>query len=412
MPSYPSTVTSTETDTFYILSGAPAPAAGLDRRQPARRRPARRLSPIVYVLVLVLLVTAGALWTLSKGTKQVIVDGDTTADPGTPAAADFPEAITEPRIGSVVDGRYLMPQEPVVVLIHGVQARAYPVRYLLWHQVVNDTLSDTPVVITFSPLTGTTYAFIQPIINNQPSQMAAAPPTGDSSLILTDLATHSSWPQLDATATSGPMKGSRLTSLPVNVVPWSDFSTAYATASFMLPPVGSTLPYRQTPYPGYDRMAEPPNTFTDSVDVRLAPMTRILGVTVGGAHTAFPFGDLRTVARSRITAVNLTIGNNPLLVTWRAGTRSLMDSYSLSASRDVGSANGYSAVLGGRLLTFEVKDRQLVDNETGSAWNNFGQAISGPLAGQALTPVEATSSFWFSWAHQHPDTTVWKWQPN
>src|SRR4030095_15758440 len=109
MPSYPSTVTSTETDTFYILSGAPgapgatAPAAGLEPRRPARRRPARRLSPAVYVLVLVLLATAGVLWTLSEDTKRVVVDGDTTADPGTPAAVDFPEAITEPRIGSLAE---------------------------------------------------------------------------------------------------------------------------------------------------------------------------------------------------------------------------------------------------------------------------------------------------------------------
>jgi hypothetical protein len=403
MLSYPSIVTSTDTDTFHVLPDALAPTAGLERRRRARRRPPRRLSPFVYVLVLVLLATAGALWTLSVDTKQVIVNSDaTTADPGTPAAADLPEAITEPRIGSVAEGRYLKPQEPVVVLVHGVQARAYPIRYLLWHQVVNDTVSDTPVVVAFSPLTGTAYAFVQPMIHGQPSQMAAGPPRDDSSLVLIDLATHSSWPQLEATSTSGPMKNSRLTSLPVSVVSWSDFSTAFPTASVMLPPAGSTLPYRQTPYPSYDRMTEPPNTFADSVDVRLAPMTRVLGVTVDGAHAAFPFGDLRAVARSRITAINLTVGNQPLLVTWRAGTQSLMDSYSLSASRDVGSANSYSAVLGGRLLTFDVKNRQLVDTETGSVWDNFGRAVSGPLAGAVLTPVAATSYFWFSWAHQHP----------
>lgn len=51
---------------------------------------------------------------------------------------------------------------------------------------------------------------------------------------------------------------------------------------------------------------------------------------------------------------------------------------------------------------------QIVDEQTGSAWNLFGHATSGPLAGEQLTPIpNRGSQFWFSWAVFKPDTEVY-----
>ena len=41
---------------------------------------------------------------------------------------------------------------------HGV-VRAYPVRILNWHEIVNDRLGGEPVAITYCPLCGTGMAF-------------------------------------------------------------------------------------------------------------------------------------------------------------------------------------------------------------------------------------------------------------
>jgi hypothetical protein len=38
----------------------------------------------------------------------------------------------------------------------------------------------------------------------------------------------------------------------------------------------------------------------------------------------------------------------------------------------------------------------------------LGQAISGPLAGEQLTPVVAVNHFWFSWAAFKPETRVYQ----
>ena len=37
-----------------------------------------------------------------------------------------------------------------------------------------------------------------------------------------------------------------------------------------------------------------------------------------------------------------------------------------------------------------------------------GRAVSGPLEGQSLTPIEeAFVSYWFAWPTFYPDTDLW-----
>jgi hypothetical protein len=40
----------------------------------------------------------------------------------------------------------------VIGLVIGGEARAYPLRILHWHEIVNDTMGATPVAVTYCPL--------------------------------------------------------------------------------------------------------------------------------------------------------------------------------------------------------------------------------------------------------------------
>jgi hypothetical protein len=359
------------------------------------------------VLAVLLIVAAGIGWLLSVKSERVSVGsaGDGVVERGSAALG---HAIIEPRIGQISDGKALLPDEPVVSLVVGSVARAYPIRYLLWHQVVDDTVLDRHVAVTYSPLSGNAVVFDQPIVDGAPSAMVDSPSLYHSSLVLADVATRSEWPQLRGVASSGRLKGTALGRLPVTVVPWFDFATAFPTGSVLLPPRDSTFPYSQTPYPGYDQMPVPPHTFTYAVDNRLSPMQRILGVSAAESHVAFTSSDLRTLARYGITALNVAVGAQPAVVVWRGGTRSMLDTNDVSASRDVGSANAYSAVVAGRLLRFAVAGPRMVDIQTGSTWNNLGRAIAGPLTGLALTPLDSSTFFWFAWSDLYPGSVIWK----
>ncbi|MBE0411892.1 MAG: DUF3179 domain-containing protein, partial [Anaerolineales bacterium] len=65
-------------------------------------------------------------------------------------------AIDAPQfIGVSEADAWLNDVEPVVLVEVGDDARAYPIQILMWHEIVNDTVGDLPLVITFCPLCNT-----------------------------------------------------------------------------------------------------------------------------------------------------------------------------------------------------------------------------------------------------------------
>ena len=53
----------------------------------------------------------------------------------------------------------LLDREPVIGLTFGDDSRAYPLRILMWHEIVNDVVGDVPVAVTFCPLCNTGIVF-------------------------------------------------------------------------------------------------------------------------------------------------------------------------------------------------------------------------------------------------------------
>ena len=49
--------------------------------------------------------------------------------------------------------------EPVIGVIIDDVARAYPIRLLIWHEIVNDWIDNLPVAVTFCPLCNTGIVF-------------------------------------------------------------------------------------------------------------------------------------------------------------------------------------------------------------------------------------------------------------
>jgi hypothetical protein len=50
-------------------------------------------------------------------------------------------------------------QEPAIGLTIGDDARGYPLRILMWHEIVNDVVGGVPVAVTFCPLCNTGIVF-------------------------------------------------------------------------------------------------------------------------------------------------------------------------------------------------------------------------------------------------------------
>ena len=106
--------------------------------------------------------------------------------------------------------------------------------------------------------------------------------------------------------------------------------------------------------------------------------------------------------------VNDVVGGSPLVVFFTEGTLSALDQVIIADSREVGSTGVFSRILDGQELTFEFDGERLLDTDSGSTWNIFGQATDGPMEGKALEPIVHGNHFWFSWVIFRPETKVWR----
>ena len=277
---------------------------------------------------------------------------------------------------------------------------AYPLQILTWHEIVNDTVADVPVAATFCPLCNSAIVF-ERRLDGVVYDFGVSGNLRNSDLIMWDRQTQSWWQQLTGEAIVGQLTGAKLAILPATIVAWQDFRDTYPQGQVLSRDTGHRRNYGSNPYVGYDEVGRSPFLFFGEEDDRLLPTERVAAVTVGGSAAAFPFSFLET---ERV--VNYPLGGEDLAVFFRPGARSALDQSSIAGSREVGATGIFLRELDGQTLTFAAEGEEFVDRETGTNWNIFGQGVSGPHAGQQLTPVPHANHFWFAWAAFSPETVV------
>jgi hypothetical protein len=313
-------------------------------------------------------------------------------------AIDAPKFITTAEADA-----WLEPAEPVIFFQVGDDARAYPIQIFMWHEIVNDTVGDVPVVITFCPLCNTAIAF-ERTVNGRIFDFGTTGRLRYSNLIMYDRQTETWWQQATGEAIVGELTGTRLTYLPASIIAWDDFKAAFPKGKVLSRDTGFSRRYGENPYVGYDDVSKPPFLFRGpETPGILPPVARVLTIDLNGEAMAYPYDALQ-----KLGVVNDTVGGTDVVVLWAAGTASALDAGTVAAGRDVGAANAFARELAGQTLTFAFKGSQIVDNETGSGWDVLGRALSGPLAGQQLAPVVAVNHFWFSWAAFKPETRIYQ----
>lgn len=327
--------------------------------------------------------------------------------PGGPGKDGIP-AVDEPKfIGFAEADEFLVDREPVVALEIAGDARAYPLQILIWHEVVNDVVGGVPVVITFCPLCNSAVAFEREVAGTV-YDFGVSGKLRFSDLVMYDRQTESWWQQITGEAIVGELTGAELEFLPASLISYGDFKEAYPRGSVLsrdtgFPDYVRLGRYGVNPYSGYDDPDATPPLFAGHRDERLPLMERIVTVTGGETHVAYPYSALREVC-----VVNDEVAGTALAVFFQPGTVSALDENIIADSRDVGATAVFSRDLGDRRLTFVIRGGDIVDKETGTRWNMAGQGVSGPLAGAELEPLVHGDYFWFSWVVFRPDTAVWE----
>ncbi len=339
-------------------------------------------------------------------------DSDEFADPLVPLSEiisggpppDGIPPVDDPVFLSVADNLEILdPAEPVVALEINGDARAYPIRAMIWHEIVNDTVGGVPVSVTYCPLCNSAVTYRREISGVE-TTFGTSGRLYASALVMYDRATESLWTHFDGKAIVGVLTGAQLEAIGSPLMAWGDFTAAYPEGQILdWNETGFRRDYGRNPYEGYDDDTTQPFLFRGSLDDRGLAKQRVVGIALDDQAVAY---DLESISVGEASATNILVADRDLVIFWKAGQASALDEGILQDGRDVGSVGVFSSVVDGESLTFASLGDQFVDDETGSVWIISGEAISGSLQGSRLERVEHLDTFWFSWSTYQPDTTL------
>jgi hypothetical protein len=258
-------------------------------------------------------------------------------------------SIDQPRFVTAADAKFLRDKDRVIGIHRNGISKAYPIRILNWHEVVNDKVVDEAILVTYCPLCGTGMVF-----SAQGSDMGLTFGVSgllyNSDVLLYDRRTGSLWSQILSKAVTGPLRGTTLSHLPSSHTTWREWRQRYPETLVLSQQTGFKRDYRRSPYLEYSRsgqlmfpVAERNKAFRNK--------EMVLGIRVGDTYKAYSFKELRKHGQAR-----------------------------------------FDDTFASKMLTIEW----LQDDKTARALDENGEQLPAVLA------------YWFAWYAFHPDTLIFK----
>ena len=264
---------------------------------------------------------------------------------------------------------------------------------LVWHEIVNDQLGDTPVAVTYCPLCFTSQVFVRDI-DGQIVKFGTSGKLYNSNLVMYDRTSESLWSQALGEGIVGKYTGKKLEKIPFELAYWHDWEKLYPDSKVLSIDTGFGRPYGTDPYGSY--YTEPNILFPVShKDERLGPKEIVIGLEDNGKHKAYRISDIENEK-----IVNDQIGNKQItLVSLEPFMVRVFD-----RSAQFENSSSEATIL---QLEYESSSNLLVDKGTGTKWNFDGKAVEDKMNGKSLTRLSLDEGFWFSWVAFHPDTEVY-----
>lgn len=306
----------------------------------------RGLRAIVTAVCLVLLTASPVLaapgvwrregWARTDFSKRAIEWHEITS--GGPPKDGIP-AIDSPRFTAVPAASNIGDGEAVIGVEINGDARAYPLRVMMWHEIVNDTIGGVPVAVTYCPLCNAAIVFER----DTPHGVLDFGTSGklrNSDLVMYDRQTESWWQQYSGKAIVGQLVGAKLRLVPARLEAFALFRERHPAGRVLVPNDPALRQYGRNPYEGYDTSAVP-FLYRGEFRAGMEPMTRVVVVRDGDTATAVTLKLIREKGP-------ISIGGTVL--SWRKGQASALDAATVAGGRDVGNVIAQKGLADGRLV--------------------------------------------------------------
>ena len=200
-------------------------------------------------------------------------------------------SIDKPEFLKAADASFLDDDDRVLAVYFNGQAKAFPVRILNFHEIVNDDIGGHPVVITFCPLCSSGLAF-DANIDGERKTFGVSGLLYNSDVLLYDRETETLWSQILSQGVAGPLVGRKLEVLQTYNTSWQDWKKQYPSTLVLSTNTGYDRDYSRDPYPEYytsEKVWFP----VANTDDAMHPKTKVLGLEVNGKFKAYPFPELK-----------------------------------------------------------------------------------------------------------------------
>ena len=277
----------------------------------------------------------------------------------------------------------------VIGVVAGGGAFAYPVKTLVFREIVNEELDGVPVAVTFCPLCVSGLVFDRRV-DGRTLLLGNTSALYDNDMVMYDHQTGSYWHQVSGRAIVGELSGASMDLVPSMMATFAEWRALYPE-TLVLSNAKARVARSADPSErvkaavNRGRFSFPISEQATS-DRRLPLGAEVLVVLLAGEEKAYA---LLGVAAG---PANDHVGGAPVVV---------------FGSGDAMAA--YVARVGGRELTFVAADGgAFTDQETGSTWDLGGSATAGPLEGASLTLVPARRALWFAIAGSSPGVALFE----
>lgn len=257
---------------------------------------------------------------------RATVDLDEIRDDGN--YRDTIKPIDVPKFQHVSELTAMGPLEPVLSLIINGDARAYPLRLLLWHEIVNDVVGGVPVLVSYCPLCNSGVVYDRRI-DGDVLEFGNTGRIRHFDMVMYDQQSESWWQQFTGEAIVGDKSGALMRIVPARLESLAKFRSRAPDGKLLIPSNVMNHPYGETPYQGMDSEwatqshAMLRERYPYELPEDMSPLERV--VVIG--DEAWTLDLVRT--RKRIETAEFSID-------WEAGQNSLHDHPLILAGRDVG----------------------------------------------------------------------------
>jgi len=229
-------------------------------------------------------------------------------------------ALSDPAFLRASDTSGLGATEPVLTVeLPGARPRAYPIRYLIWHEIVNDRIGNRPVAITYCPLCNSALVFDRRT-DHGVLGFGVTGKLRHSDMVMYDRETESWWQQATGEAIVGRLTGMRLQALPAWMESWALFRERNPDGLVMAEP-NYNRDYGRNPYTNYDRSKTPFLYRGDPPPHGLRSLSRVVAI----GDRAWPLQRLADAGEIVEDGVRLT---------WRAGQASALGAAEIERLED------------------------------------------------------------------------------